>query len=543
MDRLSIEWRLGGGFAIACAGILVMAAVTIIMLNRLSADFQALDAAFEINAKVSDIQENVSEANLAAYAWLATGADERRSEVSDKAAVALTELAALAESGLFTPEQIREFSDIVERFANSFEALVNGDASAYVAIEELGPQMLAQADIKYDRVNEEVARLNAAYTALSTRTLVVILVFCLIGLLVCGVLAFAIVRSLSGPMTALIKRIATMAEGDYDTATPHTDLRDELGRLAQAQESLRARLSELRRLEDEAKAQNEARVRRAEALEGLIQSFEAEAERSVEALGEAGERLKQASQSVSSITHSVDERATSVASSSAESAASVQTVASSAEELAASIGDILHAAQETSSGVNEATEQSNAARAELDAMVEAVSGMTELLSSISGVAEQTNLLALNATIEAARAGEAGKGFAVVAEEVKALAGQTQSLTEQIGGQIDALRDRSTMVASSAGQIGAALEGIRGQAATTTSAAEQQSAAVREISSSAQEAAAGVTESSQGVEDISQAIAGAVKESQTVQSVADQVEASSSELKSRINAFINAVKAA
>lgn len=67
--------------------------------------------------------------------------------------------------------------------------------------------------------------------------------------------------------------------------------------------------------------------------------------------------------------------------------------------------------------------------------------------------------------------------------------------------------------------------------------------MREISSSAQEAAVGVTEASQGVEHISQAIAGAVEEARTVQSVADQVEASSSELKSRIAAFIDAVKAA
>lgn len=53
----------------------------------------------------------------------------------------------------------------------------------------------------------------------------------------------------------------------------------------------------------------------------------------------------------------------------------------------------------------------------------------------------------------------------------------------------------------------------------------------------------MTEASQGVEHISQAIAGAVEEARTVQSVADQVEASSSELKSRIAAFIDAVKAA
>jgi methyl-accepting chemotaxis protein len=106
----------------------------------------------------------------------------------------------------------------------------------------------------------------------------------------------------------------------------------------------------------------------------------------------------------------------------------------------------------------------------LQASLNEVRGMAEL---IAGVADQTKLLALNATIEAARAGEAGRGFSVVADEVKDLAMTTAQSTGQITTTIATLEQHSQAVAAAIASIGTGILEVDEATAVLRDVARQQ----------------------------------------------------------------------
>ncbi|PLS15941.1 methyl-accepting chemotaxis protein [Bacillus sp. M6-12] len=112
----------------------------------------------------------------------------------------------------------------------------------------------------------------------------------------------------------------------------------------------------------------------------------------------------------------------------------------------------LEKANSGTDSIKTAGEQMNSIHSNVTELSRVVKGLGErsqeignIIEVINGIAAQTNLLALNAAIEAARAGEQGKGFAVVANEVRKLAEQSATATQQISQLISKIQEETQEV--------------------------------------------------------------------------------------------------
>jgi methyl-accepting chemotaxis protein len=231
-------------------------------------------------------------------------------------------------------------------------------------------------------------------------------------------------------------------------------------------------------------------------LEGVNQN--------AQTLASSSEELSAVAQQMSSNSEETTAQANVAAAAAEEVSKNVATVATSAEEMSASTKEIAKNASDAARVATQAVRVADETNRTVSKLGDSSIEIGKVIKVITSIAQQTNLLALNATIEAARAGEAGKGFAVVANEVKELAKQTASATEEISQKIEAIQTDTKGAVTAISQIGTIINQINDIQSTIASAVEEQTATTNEIARNASEAARGSTEIAKNVASVSQA---------------------------------------
>ena len=179
----------------------------------------------------------------------------------------------------------------------------------------------------------------------------------------------------------------------------------------------------------------------------------------VDRMQEVSGRLKDSTGNIHDVTTSTSEIASQVAIAHEGLNQTISEVASASADILGKI-DNSQTELESIRKISQNTIQySKEMQQDMGELLEIVGNMNEVIAAINAISSQTNLLALNASIEAARAGEAGRGFAVVAEQIRQLADETKTLTDNMGEFVAKIRSASEKSSQSVDTTVTSLETI------------------------------------------------------------------------------------
>ena len=342
---------------------------------------------------------------------------------------------------------------------------------------------------------------------------------------------------------SILKPMGRLVDGELTVDIPHQGETTEIGQIAAGLQTFKDALIAKKASDGAADAEKALNLARAQRISAATTDFEAMVGEMVGSLAGASTELEASATTLSSTADHAQGLATMVAAASEEASTNVQSVASATEELSSSINEISRQVQESARMASTAVDEAGATNGRVEQLAKAASRIGDVVELINAIAGQTNLLALNATIEAARAGEAGRGFAVVAAEVKALADQTAKATNEIGQQVIDIQAATKESVGAIKEISGTIEKLSEISSAIAAAVEQQGAATQEISRNVQQAAQGTHQVSSHVADVQRGAGETGHASSQVLSAAQSVASESVRLKSQVEKFLSAVRAA
>lgn len=226
--------------------------------------------------------------------------------------------------------------------------------------------------------------------------------------------AFLFTRRFVAPIVQVSRAVQTMAEQKDLTVKLDISRGDEIGRLAEAVNTLSVQFCD-----------------------------------ALTSVADAAHQMEEQSSHVQQTSHSLADGAS-------EQATSIDTVTQNLSGVTGKTNINAKNAEDAREHAHEANQRTDRCSSGMTELTQAMHSVTEssnevqvISKVVEDIAFQTNLLALNAAVEAARAGDAGKGFAVVAEEVRSLAQRSaaaaQDTVEKIGNAQESARNGASMV--------------------------------------------------------------------------------------------------
>lgn len=342
----------------------------------------------------------------------------------------------------------------------------------------------------------------------------------LIGIVLAGVAAFLLSRSVAGPLQVIEESIQRAAEGDL-TRKVEMDAKDEIGRVGASLnvmiDKISSVIAQTQRLAQnvagvsgQLKKRSDASARLMERMSASCQEMADNAVLQMDMAQQTRDIIKEMSAGIQQVAVGAQE----------SSSASVQ-ASKTAEEGGIQVEQVVRQMEVISSTVNSTA-------GIVQGLGEKSQRIGEIVDVITGIAEQTNLLALNAAIEAARAGEQGRGFAVVAEEVRKLAEESAEAAKKIavligeiqqeaGRAVKAMDDGTREVANGiqvVAKSGMAFQGIID--------------GIKKISEHAQEVSAASEEMAAGTDTALQAVNRTAEAAQNTTDAAKRIDALAAE---------------
>jgi methyl-accepting chemotaxis protein len=350
-------------------------------------------------------------------------------------------------------------------------------------------------------------------------------------------------RIVAKPVADLADAMNNLAGGDLTVEAPHGDLSGEIGSLSAAMARFRENALERRRLEDQQSASAREREQRAQRLNELTQNFSNMLSESLATLASASQELQASACQVDAMASQTRALTTDASAAALDASNSVSSIAAATTELTATVETISARMEESAALAEDAVKLGHQTDGSVKGLAEAVSEIGQVVALIEDVATQTNLLALNATIEAARAGEAGKGFAVVAGEVKTLAAQTSSATQNIATRIARIQQASSHVAASVQQVISMVVAMQSLSSAAAESVREQSQATGQIAESAAIASRGTDVAHASVGELNESVHDSAGASQALSNAAEDVARQAAHLRESAESFFVAVKAA